>query len=118
MPIALKRAYEPPEESDGYRVLADRLWPRGLSRDKAKIDLWLKESAPSDELRRAFHNGALNRGEFRRQYLSELKQHKEELRELAERSRHERVTLVFSSKDIEHNNAVVLKEYLHRLGAR
>lgn len=117
MPLALKRAYELPEEGDGYRVLADRLWPRGLSRDKARLDLWLKEPAPSDELRRAYHGGSLSWGEFRRQYLSELKQHKEELRELAERSRRERVTLVFSSKDIERNNAVVLKEYLQRLGA-
>ncbi len=118
MSLALKRVYEPAQDKDGYRVLADRLWPRGLARERAGINLWLKAAAPSDELRRAFHNGDLKWGEFRRRYLSELKQHKEELRELAERSRHERVTLVFSSKDTEHNNAVVLKEYLERLGVR
>lgn len=117
MSIRLKRVYEQPGDDDGCRVLADRLWPRGLRRDEAAIDFWIKEIAPSRELRRAFHDGTVNWGEFRRRYLSELKGHRETLRGLAERARRERITLLFGSRDPRHNNAVILKEYLHRLGA-
>jgi uncharacterized protein YeaO (DUF488 family) len=117
MPIELKRAYDQAEDRDGYRVLVDRLWPRGVSKEKAALDEWLKEVAPSDELRKAYHNDELDWGEFRNRYLSELASHREVLRPLAERARTERVTLIFSSRDPEHNNAVVLKQYLEMLGA-
>lgn len=117
MPIALKRAYQQSTPEDGYRVLVDRLWPRGVSKEEAALDEWLKEVAPSDELRKWYHSDRSRWGEFRRRYLSELKKHRDELRPLAERARNERVTLVFSSRDEERNNAVVLKQYLKMLGA-
>ncbi|MDN3522585.1 DUF488 family protein [Halomonas ramblicola] len=105
-----------PSHEDGYRVLVDRLWPRGLAKAEARIDAWPKEAAPSDELRKAFHAGELGWGEFRRRYLAELKAHRETLRPLAERAAREPVTLVFASKDERHNNAVVLGQYLRMLG--
>jgi len=117
MPIFLKRAYEPPEPGDGYRVLVDRLWPRGRAKAGLKIDEWLKELAPSETLRKAFHDAELNWGEFRKAYLGELKPHREELRRLAQIARDRRLTLVFASQDERHNNAVVLKQYLKMLGA-
>ncbi len=116
MPIRLKRAFAAPSHDDGYRVLVDRLWPRGLAKAEARIDAWPKEAAPSDELRKAFHAGELGWGEFRRRYLAELKAHRETLRPLAERAVREPVTLVFASKDERRNNAVVLKQYLAMLG--
>ncbi|NIC07476.1 DUF488 domain-containing protein [Billgrantia bachuensis] len=115
MNIALKRAYDPPASRDGYRVLVDRLWPRGVSKDDARIDAWPKEIAPSDELRKAFHAGKLGWGEFRRRYLAELKSQRDALRELAERAQKGSVTLIFSSKDELRNNAVVLRQYLEML---
>ena len=115
MTIQLKRAYEKPADNDGYRVLVDRLWPRGIAKDEARIDEWIKEAAPSDDLRKAFHSEALGWGEFRQRYLAELKAQRETLRPLAERSQQDKVTLVFSSKDETHNNAVVLKDYLAML---
>ena len=95
----------------------DRLWPRGISKEDAKLDDWLKPVAPSDELRKWIHQDRSRWGEFRRKYLSELKEHREILRPLAEKSRDEQITLVYSSNDEEHNNAVVLKQYLEMLGA-
>lgn len=115
MPISLKRAYEAPSPEDGYRVLVDKIWPRGVSKEDAKLDEWKKEIAPSDDLREQFHDGALSWGDFRNHYLSELKEYREELRNLAERAAEEKVTLVFGSKDLEHNNAVVVKQYLEML---
>ena len=115
MSIMLKRAFEAPCPRDGHRVLVDRLWPRGVPREEARIDEWLKEAAPSSELRKAFHEGVLGWGEFRRRYLGELKAHRDSLRGLAERAQHQSVTLVFGSKDERHNNAVVLKQYLEML---
>jgi uncharacterized protein YeaO (DUF488 family) len=117
MPISLKRAYDAPSPEDGHRVLVDKIWPRGVSKEDAKLDEWKKETAPSDELRKQFHDGSLSWGEFRNHYLSELKKYREELRELAERAAEEQVTLVFGSKDVDHNNAVVVKQYLEMLGA-
>lgn len=117
MSVALKRIYEPPSSKDGYRVLVDRLWPRSVSKDEAEIDDWIKEAAPSDELRKWFHKDSSRWGEFRRRYLSELKAHKDRLRPLADRSKKHRVTLLFGSKDEEHNNAVVVRQYLRMLGA-
>lgn len=115
MAIILKRAYEPAESQDGYRVLIDRLWPRGVSKDEAKIDQWLKEIAPSKGLRKDFHSGELNWDNFRKEYLSELKTHQDKLHALKKRSQKEQVTLVYSAKDEEHNNAVVVKQYLKML---
>lgn len=111
----LKRAFEAPSPRDGHRVLVDRLWPRGVPREEARIDEWRKEVAPSSDLRKAFHDGSLGWGEFRRRYLGELKAHRDALRDLAERARGQSVTLVFGSKDERHNNAVVLKQYLEML---
>jgi uncharacterized protein YeaO (DUF488 family) len=117
MSISLKRAYEAPSPDDGYRVLVDKLWPRGVSKENAKLDEWKKDIAPSDDLRKQFHDGTLSWGDFRNQYLSELKEYREELRELAGHAAEEKVTLVFGSKDLERNNAVVVKQYLEMLGA-
>ncbi len=116
MPIALKRAYDAPAVEDGYRVLVDRLWPRGVSRTDAALDLWLKEAAPSDTLRRWYHANPAEWIEFRRRYLAELEHHREALQDLAERATHEPVTLVYSSRERERNNAVVLREYLATIG--
>lgn len=112
MPIALKRAYEPPAAADGYRVLVDRLWPRGLRRDAAQLDDWLKEAAPSEGLRRWFHAHPAQWGEFRRRYLTELKAQRAALRRLAQHARRGTVTLVYAASDRQHNNAVVLRQYL------
>ncbi len=115
MSIALKRAYDEPESGDGYRVLVDKLWPRGVSKEQLEVDEWLKEVAPSDELRKAFHADQLSWDEFRKDYLAELKDHREELKPLAERAQKQKVTLVFSASDTEHNNAVVVQQYLKML---
>jgi uncharacterized protein YeaO (DUF488 family) len=115
MPITLKRIYEEADSSDGYRILVDRLWPRGLSKEKAKVDEWMKEVAPSNELRKLFHGGELAWAEFEKQYREELKTHLGELRTLAERAKTLKVTLLYSSKNSEQNNATVLKEYLESM---
>ena len=115
MAISVKRAYEEPSVDDGYRVLVDRIWPRGISKEKAQLDEWLKEVAPSNQLRKSYHSGAISWDEFRKQYLSDLKRHRDDLRPLAERAKNEKVTLVFSSKNLQHNNAVVLKQYVEML---
>ena len=112
--IALKRAYDEPAASDGTRVLVDRLWPRGLSQERAHIDLWLKEIAPSTELRRWYGHDPEKFAEFRRRYESELATEPartavNKLRELAE---HGKTTLIFSAHDAEHSDAVVLRDYL------
>lgn len=118
MSLELKRAFDAASRNDGYRVLVDRLWPRGVSKDAANIDEWPKEAAPSDALRKAFHAGDCEWGEFRRRYLGELKEHHERLRPLAQRALEQRVTLVFAAKDERHNNAVVLAQYLAMLEPR
>ena len=115
MSIELKRAYDSPHNKDGYRVFVDGIWPRGVSKEAAKIDEWRKEVAPSSELRKAFHNGSLGWNDFRRRYLKELTPYREALRGLAQRARKERVTLVFASKEERHNNAEVLRQYLKML---
>jgi len=118
MSIILKRAYEKPAPSDGYRVLVDRIWPRGISKDKAKLDRWIKEVAPSDDLRKWFHEEPVSRwSEFRKRSMADLKRHRDELRTLARRAMNENVTLLYSSSDGKHNNAVVIKQYLKMLGA-
>lgn len=117
MTIALKRAYDEPSKQDGHRVLVDRLWPRGVSKKDMEIDNWLKKVAPSDSLRKSFHNGDLAWNEFRNAYLSELKDYREDLRRLVDISQQGKLTLVFGASDKEHNNAVVLMQYLKMLGA-
>jgi uncharacterized protein YeaO (DUF488 family) len=112
MVIKLKRAYEVPESDDGYRILVDRLWPRGVSKDSARIDLWLKGIAPSAVLRKWFGHDPLKWSEFRDRYFHELDKNPEVVEQLKEHVRHSMVTLVYGAKDQEHNHAVALKEYL------
>lgn len=116
MPIALKRAYEKPTSDDGCRILVERLWPRGLSKRDAKIDYWAKDAAPSPELRRWFGHDPAKWEEFRRRYLRELGTRWAALEPIRERLRSGRVTFVFAARDLRHNSAVVLKEYLERRG--
>jgi uncharacterized protein YeaO (DUF488 family) len=115
MPIALKRVYEAPEPEDGYRVLVDRLWPRGKSKEKARIDQWIRNASPSDELRKAYHSGDINWETFREKYLQELEECRDLLVPLAEMAMEQQVTLVYSSKEKEFNNAAVLREYLEKI---
>lgn len=110
--IQLKRAYDPPETGDGYRVLVDRLWPRGISREDAAIDRWMKELAPSDDLRRWFGHDPEKWEEFRRRYKQELETHEDAVAFLREKSSEGTLTLIYAAKDTQHNNAVVLREYL------
>jgi uncharacterized protein YeaO (DUF488 family) len=114
MEVRLKRAYEPPAASDGYRVLVDRLWPRGVRREEARLDEWARELAPSAELRRWFGHDPERFEEFRRRYTEELAGQEEKLRELRRRAREGALTLVYSARDVEHNDAVVLAEILRR----
>lgn len=113
--IRIKRVYEPPEPSDGIRVLVDRLWPRGLAKEKARIDQWQKDLAPSDALRRWFGHDPGKWNEFKRRYRQELGRKTEELRELAGQARHGIVSLLYAARDEAHNNAVVLKQVLGKL---
>jgi uncharacterized protein YeaO (DUF488 family) len=112
--VRVKRAYEAAEASDGYRVLIDRLWPRGVSRDSAAVDEWLRELAPSAALRRWFGHDPSRFEEFRRRYIEELRGARPRLTELRRRARDGAVTLVYSARDTEHNDAVVLAEVLRR----
>ena len=114
MNIHLKRAYEPAASSDGYRVLIDRLWPRGISREQAKFDAWDRELPPSTELRRWFGHDPQRFEEFRRRYVEELRHQRPRLTELRRRARSGTLTLVYSARDTEHNDAVVLAEVLRR----
>jgi uncharacterized protein YeaO (DUF488 family) len=117
MSVRLTRAYEQPASSDGYRVLVDRLWPRGVSREEARLDEWAKELAPSATLRRWFAHDPARFAEFRRRYTAELAAHEEKLGELRRRARNGTLTLVYGARDEEHNDAVVLAELL-RAGRR
>jgi len=108
MDVRIKRAYEPPAASDGHRVLIDRLWPRGVKRERAQLDEWAKELAPSDDLRRWFGHDPARFTEFRRRYTAELAGQEEKLRELRRRARQGTLTLVYGAHDEEHNDAVVL----------
>lgn len=114
MSIQIKRVYAEPEKSDGVRILVDRLWPRGLSKEKAHVDLWLKEAAPSTDLRKWFAHDPKKWPEFQSRYIDELKSHGAELSLLKEKSARGVVTLLFGARDEEHNEAVVLKNVLER----
>ncbi|HRO49075.1 MAG TPA: DUF488 family protein [Hyphomicrobium sp.] len=107
--IQLKRAYAAPAGSDGTRILVDRIWPRGLRKENAKIDLWLKDIAPSTELRRWFHEDETRWPEFQRRYRREIRGNEESLNLLEQRARTGPITLLFAAADVEHNNAVVLR---------
>jgi len=117
MSVRIKRAYEPVDPVDGYRVLVDRLWPRGVSKGDARLDEWAKELAPSPELRRWFGHDPDRFEEFRRRYRDELTARGQELDELRRRARRGPVTLVYGAHDTEHNGAVVLADLLAASGA-
>ena len=117
--LRIKRVYRPPETEDGVRVLVDRLWPRGLARERAKIDLWLKEIAPSDALRRRYHGDPAAWEDFKIAYYAELAgpAAQSAVRDVLDRLRREPVTLLFAARDETSNNAVALKEWLeNRIG--
>lgn len=110
--IQLKRAYDPPSRKDGLRILVERLWPRGIRKEEAAIDLWLKDLAPSAALRKWFDHDPAKWNEFRRRYWAELKEQGDLLRLLKHRAQEGPVTFVFAARDAERNSAVALKGYL------
>jgi uncharacterized protein YeaO (DUF488 family) len=112
MKLQLKRVYEPPANTDGKRILVDRLWPRGFSKVDAKIDFWAKEVAPSNDLRRWYQHDEKKWLEFKRRYLTELQNNPEAVQELIAKIGNDKATLLFSSKETRLNNAAVLKDYL------
>ena len=114
MKIKIKRVYEKPDKEDGMRILVDRLWPRGLTKGKARVDLWLKDIAPSTELRKWFGHDPVKSKEFKKRYRQELKKNKEECSLLKKQMKKGIVTLVYGAKDEEHNEALVLKELFSR----
>ena len=111
--IRTKRIYDAPSRNDGYRALADRLWPRGIKKEKAEIDLWLKDAAPSDALRKWFNHEPQKWGDFKKRYFDELEHKQNILGPIIERLGGG-VTLLYSAKDRQYNNAVALKEYLEK----
>ncbi len=112
MHIKIKRVYLQPDEEDGRRILVDRLWPRGLTKEKASVDLWLKEIAPSTELRKWFGHDPEKWKEFQTRYRAELQQNTEQVSLLKQEAARGVVTLLFGAKDEEHNEAVVLQKLL------
>jgi uncharacterized protein YeaO (DUF488 family) len=110
--IRVKRVYDPPEAEDGSRVLVDRLWPRGARKDEAKVTLWLKEIAPSDNLRRWFGHDPARFAEFSRRYRAELGANKDAVSQMEDLMKAGPVTLLYAAHDEEHNNARVLADYL------
>ncbi len=110
--VRIKRAYDPPAAEDGYRVLIDRVWPRGVSREDLRIDEWARDLAPSAELRRWFGHDPARFAEFRTRYRAELEGQAEKLTELRWRAQAGTLTLVYGARDREHNNAVVVAELL------
>ena len=110
--VRLKRAYDAPAAADGTRVLVDRLWPRGVKKDKAAIDLWAKELAPSTELRKWFGHDPERWTGFKRRYAAELREHADELADLRRLARRGPVTLIYAARDQEHNEAVILRDML------
>jgi uncharacterized protein YeaO (DUF488 family) len=116
--ITLKRAYDPVSRTDGTRFLVERLWPRGVSKAKLRVVAWLKEAGPSTELRQWFSHDPDKWDEFRRRYFRELDSRSEAWRPIMSAGRDGRVTLVYSSHDTQHNNAVALQEYLRKKSRR
>lgn len=114
MTLQIKRIYEPPSKEDGVRILVDRLWPRGVSKDEAHVDAWLKDIAPSADLRRWFGHDTDKWSEFRRRYKAELDDNPAAVDELKRQIGQSPVTLLYGAKDTEHNNAVVLRDFVSR----
>ena len=112
MAFQVKRVYEAAVSEDGYRVLVDRIWPRGLTKEKANIDLWLKDIAPSTAIRQWFKHDPHKWTEFQKRYFLELKQHKDYVALLRQRAKAAKVTLLYAAKEEKYNNAVALKSYL------
>lgn len=112
MDISIKRIYDPEEEGDGYRVLVDRIWPRGVSREKASWDEWLKEAAPATELRRWFSHDPAKWEDFRKKYFEELDRNTDAVPHLRQLARKGKLTLLYAARDTEHNEAAALKDYL------
>ncbi len=111
--VRIKRVYEKAEPADGFRVLVDRLWPRGMKKEAAKIDLWMKDIAPSDELRKSFHYEAMKWSDFEKKYQAELQKKGAWIAELKKLEKeHGTLTLLFGAKDKEHNQAVLLVQVL------
>ena len=114
MPVSLKRVYEKPSPNDGKRVLVERLWPRGLKKEDAKVDEWLREIAPSTELRKWFDHDPAKWNEFKNRYWKELEKKQEIISILTKEIEGKQITFVFAAKDEKHNNAVALSEYIER----
>jgi uncharacterized protein YeaO (DUF488 family) len=112
--IRLKRAYEAPSKTDGMRILVERLWPRGVTKERAAVDLWMKDIAPSPELRTWFGHDPARWEEFRKRYWAELRAKKDLVEDLRRKARSKTVTFVYAAKDEEHNSAVLLKAYIER----
>lgn len=112
--IQLKRAYDDPEKSDGERILVERLWPRGVTKERAALDLWLKEVAPSPALRKWFGHDPARWEQFEKRYWKELEDRPEEVELLRNKARRGRVTLIYAAHDEEHNGARALKTFLER----
>lgn len=112
--IKLKRVYEKADKEDGFRILVDRLWPRGLTKQRAAVDLWLKEIAPSTELRKWFGHDPEKWKEFRRRFRAEIKNHSDEVELIKSKARQDTVTLLYGARDQEHNEAVVLQQFLEK----
>ena len=112
MKILTKRIYDPPEKKDGVRILVDRLWPRGLKKEKAVIHEWLKDVAPSDGLRKWFSHDPEKWQEFKRRYFKELEEKNDLVKRIEEKGRNQTVTFLYGAKDPKYNNALALKEYL------
>jgi uncharacterized protein YeaO (DUF488 family) len=110
--LVTKRVYAPAQDGDGYRVLVDHIWPRGVSHERARLDEWARELAPSDELRRWFDHVPERFAEFRSRFRGQLAAHAEKLDELRDRAGQGRVTIVYAARDEQHNNAVVIAELL------
>ena len=116
MTISLKRAYDSSSQSDGARFLVERLWPRGVKKTSLKIDAWIKDVAPTTELRKWFNHDPAKWEEFRRRYFEQLKNHRAALQPILDAAQNGPVTLIYSSHDEVHNNAVALKDFLMRHG--
>jgi uncharacterized protein YeaO (DUF488 family) len=112
MNIRIKRAYDQPAKTDGDRILVDRLWPRGLTKEKASVDLWLKEIAPTTELRKWFDHDPDKWEEFRKRYINELKDNIDSVERLHEMAKDGMITLLYAARDEQHNEALVLKQVL------
>jgi uncharacterized protein YeaO (DUF488 family) len=112
--IRTKRAYDPPEKKDGVRYLVDRLWPRGIKKEDLQIEDWLKDIAPSHELRKQYKHDPERWSEFKKKYFSELKEHEDLVAHLKGKAKNGTVTLVYAARDTERNNAEALREYLEK----